>query len=58
MTSGRFGGGGGGGGEGACAPFAHPWIRACIRSELSFELLAGTYSWEFEMGNISLLSWP
>ena len=33
MTSGRFGGGGGGGGGGAgwaCAPFAHPWIRAWI----------------------------
>ena len=27
MTSGRFGAGVGGG---ACAPFAHPWIRACI----------------------------
>ena len=25
MTSGHFGVGGGG----ACAPFAHPWIRAC-----------------------------
>ena len=35
MTSGRFGGGGGG----ACAPFAHPWIRACIYTQylLGFE---------------------
>ena len=40
MTSGHFGWGGGGGGGGgeACAPFAHPWIRACI-SKLDLQLL-------------------
>ena len=42
MTSGRFGWGGGGW-RGACAPFAHPWIRACI----AYEKLADPYFFLF-----------